>query len=109
LYLTAPRKELKEKADTQSKIKNLIVVKAGSKSLLCGMCLVCGRHHMSDNGNWIVTASKLHLCHKPCWDEYLTNKEKYKPSKTPSEAPELTKRTKPRYKYPRNKWKPQWR
>jgi len=82
------------------------VVKAGSKKqkvFICGICLVCNKDHLSNEGNWIITASKLHLCKEPCWDEYLANPSKYMPQKTPSEARELTKRPRPRGKYPKYK------
>jgi len=87
------------------------VVKAGSKKeriFLCGVCIVCDRNHYSNEGYWIVTAAKTHLCKEPCWDEYLANPSKYMPQKTLSEAPELTKRPRPRGKYPYKKYKLKW-
>jgi hypothetical protein len=49
--------------------------KKQDKEWFCGHCEVCKRELTSTNGNWIVTASKVHLCHEPCWDIHIKKKE----------------------------------
>ena len=56
------------------------------KSLLCGICIVCNRELFSDSGNWIINAARVHVCHEPCFEIYLSNTHQFigkNQSKTP--------------------------
>lgn len=64
----------------------MVKSKKKTKSLLCGICIVCNRELFSDSGNWIINAARVHLCHEPCFEIYLSNTSKFigkNQSKTP--------------------------
>ena len=52
-------------------------VKARTRTIKCGTCLMCDKVLMSDEGGWIINANQDYFCesHKTgvvsCFDEYL--------------------------------------
>ena len=55
-------------------------VKRKSTVLLCGICGECGKELLSNEGGWIITASKKYFCHDgkdgSCFDNYCERKLK---------------------------------
>jgi hypothetical protein len=45
---------------------------------LCGICQECGRELLSNEGGWIITATKKYFCHDgkdgSCFDNYCNVK-----------------------------------
>jgi len=55
-------------------IKKKTWVRPKQQSLICGYCETCSKQLMSDEGGWIITATKKYFCHDgkdgSCFDNY---------------------------------------